>query len=126
MSTLLVSRRIRDEPGGGAPRHNDAASPGVSRPELEAATRIEPVCRALQYRLDPAKSLVIRTRRMNPDHPTRDSRRLRPWAMAVNVRDVERDQLWLMPPVGAGLVAWRPRPRAWEHLDRDGVVLPRR
>ena len=39
---------------------------------LEAATGIEPVCRALQYRLDPAKSLVIRACRMNPDYPTRD------------------------------------------------------
>ncbi len=76
--------RIRDEPGGGAPRHNYAAWPSVSGPALEAATGIEPVCRALQYRLDPAKSLVIRACRMNPDYPTRDSRRLRPWAMAVN------------------------------------------
>ncbi len=75
------------------------AWPGVSRPALEAATGIEPVCRALQYRLDPAKSLVIRACRMNPDYPTRDSRRLRPWAMAINVRDVERDQLWLFSPL---------------------------
>jgi hypothetical protein len=49
----------------------------------------------LQSRLDLAKSLGIRACCTNPDsHP-----RFAPVAtVAINVRHVERDQLWLMPP----------------------------
>lgn len=35
---------------------------------------------------------------MNPDHPARVSRRGRPCRMPVNVRDADREQLYLLPP----------------------------
>ncbi len=91
-----MSRRIRDEPGGGAPRHNYTGLALAA--SLEATIGIEPVCRALQHRLDPAKSLGIRA--LSHESPLPPA--IEPVAtMAINVRTVrhaERDQLWLMPP----------------------------
>ena len=52
---------------------------------------------------------------MNPDHPTRVSRRAGRWDMAVNVRESDRDQLFLMPP---SISEWLPEGHlAWFILD---------
>jgi transposase len=52
---------------------------------------------------------------MNPDHPTRVSRRAGRCNMAVNVREADRDQLFLMPP---SVADWLPEGHlAWFVLD---------
>jgi len=52
---------------------------------------------------------------MNPDDPTRVSRHARGCNMAVNLREADRDQLFLMPP---SVSEWLPEGHlAWFILD---------